>query len=288
MRTWVDFSAPCRLCGEGKDTLSHLAECNVIISMFSALLLSKENPPGPKLIYLGLHKDNTPLAGWNAVLHTLLWKFILIAFTRIDTCGEKPDASAIRRSVLYRSAVRLEAYAHRVQAQQVHAASQHKPRQQQPPARKGPMDFNYGGLLDTSMEGPTKHNRATKWMKAPARPRMAETLKRPKKPVTKWKVKACSAVAPVAKFDEMGRLILARRWHGEYRQHLKMYLDTPCAQHPLLNAQPDRVDNHREYEEVPGTKKQEWMDSEESKYMRIRSECAKIARNVKKELTHPT
>ena len=95
-------------------------------------------------------------------------------------------------------------------------------------------------------------------------------------------------MAPIAKLDEMGRLTLARRWHDEYRQHLRMYLDTPYAKHPLLNAQPDLIDNHREYEEVPGTKKQEWMDSEESKYKRIRSECAKIAKNVKKKLTHPT
>ena len=147
MRTWDDASASCRLCGRGKDRLSHLAECGMIKSIFSSLLLSKENPPGPKLIYLGLHKDNTPLTGWGAVLHTLIWKFILIAFTRVDTCGERPDTDSIARSVLYRSAVRLEAYAHRVRAQRLHAASQFKQQMLLPPERTGPIRFISGGYI---------------------------------------------------------------------------------------------------------------------------------------------
>ena len=135
-------------------------------------------------MYLGLHKDNTPLAGWNAVLHTLTWKFILIAFTRIDTCGEKPDPYKIAQSVLYRSATRLEAYAHRIKAQQIHAASQLKLHMQQPPARTGPIKFTKGGFLDTDAGEHTREpmGRRARWMRVQSRPLMIETLRKPKTP----------------------------------------------------------------------------------------------------------
>lgn len=77
-------------------------------------------------------------------------ELVLIAFARLDTCGEQPETFKIAQSVLYRSAVRFEAYAHRKEAQHLHAASQHKQLTQQLPARTGPIDFIFGELLNTS------------------------------------------------------------------------------------------------------------------------------------------
>ena len=287
MRTWEDASAPCRLCGKGKDTLSHLADCETIKSLFSTLLLSKEDPPGPKLIYLGLHKDNTPLVGWSAVLHALTWKFILIAFTRLDTCGEQPDTYKIAQSVLYRSAVRLEAYAYRVKAQYMHAASQLQRNVRQQPTRAGPIDFVSGGLLSENPRESAKEARNARWRKAPARPLMSETLRKPKITHLKWKRRSCAAVAPIARFDDKSNLIFECNWYEVYRGQMSMYMDTPHVQLPDRKPKRAREQTLMRYEEMQGVNKLEWLGEEESRFKRIRAECEKIARDTRRKLIHP-
>lgn len=88
-RTWNDATAQCRLCGRATDTLSHLAECEIVRSISSAFI-KHEDPQEHKLIYSGLLlQDSSPHQGWSAVLHTVIWNFMLIALTRLDTCGDR-------------------------------------------------------------------------------------------------------------------------------------------------------------------------------------------------------
>lgn len=53
MRTWNNVNTPCRLCGYGRDTLSHSVECELFQSIFSTFI-QHDDAPGPKLIYLVL------------------------------------------------------------------------------------------------------------------------------------------------------------------------------------------------------------------------------------------
>ena len=119
------------------------------------------------------------------MIHTLIWKFVLIAFTRLDTCGERPDTDSIAKSVLYRSAVRLEAYAHRMKAQHLHATSQFKQQMLLPPARTGPIGFISGGYLNEDAGQRMTSIKKARMKKIPARPTMLETLRRPKQEVLK-------------------------------------------------------------------------------------------------------
>ena len=82
-RYWDDRGAACRLCGAGQDRLSHLGYCPKLTQLFSVF----ENPAPPCLIYLGLRSNRQPLTGSDAVLYTTMWKFVLIAYTRVDCEG---------------------------------------------------------------------------------------------------------------------------------------------------------------------------------------------------------
>ena len=67
----------------------------------------------PRLIYLGATAEG-PLPGSLSALHIILWKFIVIAFTRADTANEEFKPESIWRSAIRRFVVRLMAYAERV------------------------------------------------------------------------------------------------------------------------------------------------------------------------------
>ena len=60
------------------------------------------------MIYLGLRKDLTPLTGSDAVLYTVLWKFTLMSYTRVDCENEEFDVGEVIRSTLRRTHVRME------------------------------------------------------------------------------------------------------------------------------------------------------------------------------------
>ena len=123
-RTWKSPHATCRLCGEARDRLSHLADCPCIKHIFG--MLFEDHEITPKFVYLGLTKDNTPLKGWDTVFHVLIWKFVLIAYTRHDLHNEPFDGYCIIERVLHRSAVRFEAYAHQTKMRWIHEQSQGK------------------------------------------------------------------------------------------------------------------------------------------------------------------
>ena len=104
-RYWDDRGAACRLCGAGQDRLSHLGYCPKLTQLFSVF----ENPAPPCLIYLGLRSNRQPLTGSDAVLYTTMWKFVLIAYTRVDCEGEEFDGASILTSAMRRAHTRLEA-----------------------------------------------------------------------------------------------------------------------------------------------------------------------------------
>ena len=65
---------------------------------------------GPRFIYLGLAEDGF-LSGSMSALHVILWKFVLIAFTRVDTEGEEFKPDRVWRQAVRWWEVRLKAYA---------------------------------------------------------------------------------------------------------------------------------------------------------------------------------
>ena len=104
-RTWANPNATCRLCGRGHDRLSHLSECPVVQSLFTPF----EDPPSPQLIYLGLYRNLAPVTGSTAALYTLVWKYALVQFTRVDTEGASFESTEIYEAALRRLATRIEA-----------------------------------------------------------------------------------------------------------------------------------------------------------------------------------
>lgn len=70
-RTWKDPQALCRLCGEGQDSLSHLAECPYVATIFTESFKNYEITPN--LVYLGLKRDNALLKVYGTVSHNLIW-----------------------------------------------------------------------------------------------------------------------------------------------------------------------------------------------------------------------
>ena len=81
MRTWDTKNAPCRLCGGDEDRLSHLGSCSVLQPLFEQF----DQTVTPQLIYLGLTSNLTPLTGLYSALFIVLWKFIMISFTKVVT-----------------------------------------------------------------------------------------------------------------------------------------------------------------------------------------------------------
>ena len=90
----------------GHDRLSHLQDCPILRPLFAIF----EDPPSPQLIYLGLRRDLTPLTGSDAITYTLIWKFALAKYTRVDTEGETFDHVAVFKAAVKRTATRMEAH----------------------------------------------------------------------------------------------------------------------------------------------------------------------------------
>ena len=65
---------------------------------------------GSRFIYLGLTEDGF-LSGSISALHVILWKFALIAFTRVDTEKEEFKPDRVWKQAVRRWEVRLKAYA---------------------------------------------------------------------------------------------------------------------------------------------------------------------------------
>ena len=85
-------SPKCRCCGAADERFSHLHLCDAIYETFD-FFVNYANAhranirPDAGLIMLGLVDRDRTLQGGLSALHVILWKFVLIAFTRVDTEG---------------------------------------------------------------------------------------------------------------------------------------------------------------------------------------------------------
>jgi hypothetical protein len=108
---WPDDECDaCRLCLMVPERFSHLARCYCIKKVFRKLVKLANEFKGevgvltlnPALIYLGVTSSRSVLPGALSVLHCLLWKFVLISYTRVDTEGTEFKPEEIWRASVLR------------------------------------------------------------------------------------------------------------------------------------------------------------------------------------------
>jgi len=107
-------SPQCRCCGAAPERFRHLAQCEQIRECWSYFIafaspFIKGISASPALIYLGLVTNDHPLPGGLSALHILIWKFLLISFTRVDTDGEKFHPRNVWMQALRRFQSKLKA-----------------------------------------------------------------------------------------------------------------------------------------------------------------------------------
>ena len=131
-------SRMCRCCESEPERFSHIGTCTEIrevfklFAAFASTLTGKDIDPTPALVFLGLvpagrgmefgplgqKRDGRgameALSGGLASLHTIMWKFILIAFTKKDIEGTPFEPQEIWLQTLRRLRVRLKSQAERV------------------------------------------------------------------------------------------------------------------------------------------------------------------------------
>ena len=108
-----DKAAPsnrCRCCNNTMETFSHLAVCEKIKEIWSPFLTHFKLEYSQELIFLGQTSPITTLQGGISVLHIILWKFILIAFTQVDLEGTTFNPKQVWKNALWRLQDRLTAY----------------------------------------------------------------------------------------------------------------------------------------------------------------------------------
>ena len=108
----------CRLCGHIPERFSHLAQCPLVRQVFQYLLdhashFVKGLTLDDRFIFLGLTSTG-PLPSSLSALHIILWKFVVIAFTRKDTANEEFKPKRIWRDAIRRFEVRLLAYSEHI------------------------------------------------------------------------------------------------------------------------------------------------------------------------------
>ena len=105
-----DRTAPsqlCRLCGWARERLTHLPECSQVLLTFRPLrvlafeLTGIEARLDARFIYLGLNEEGF-LKGSLSDLHIILWKFVMIAFVKVDVDGAKFKPSLVWKQALSR------------------------------------------------------------------------------------------------------------------------------------------------------------------------------------------
>ena len=80
------------------------------------------------MIYLGMRKDNEPIKGSLALLHKLIWKFILIDFTGASLKGKPIKTRTIWRRALRRLVTRLNAHARAIQRRNIELMARNETR----------------------------------------------------------------------------------------------------------------------------------------------------------------
>jgi len=100
----------CRCCNRYRETLSHLGVCTEFGKVWSRFLALTGIPYSPALIYLGQTSPITVLQGGHSALHLIIWKFLLIVFTQVDTERIKFNPDRVWKNALWRLKDRLIAY----------------------------------------------------------------------------------------------------------------------------------------------------------------------------------
>ena len=106
----------CRLCGKALERFSHLAKCEEVRAVMSEVW-KMSLPLHPSLnlddgfIYLGRIDKTAVLSGALSAIHIIAWKFIVIAFTQVETKGVKFSSSRVWQQAVRRFEGRVDAYA---------------------------------------------------------------------------------------------------------------------------------------------------------------------------------
>ena len=90
-----------------EDVLQVVGHCSILRPLFEGF----DTTVTPQLIYLGLTSNFTPLTGLYSAFFTILWKFIMISFTKVDTDNQPFNTGTIMQSTVRRLITRIEAYA---------------------------------------------------------------------------------------------------------------------------------------------------------------------------------
>ena len=94
---------------------SHIGSCEYIVETFG-LFVSFAQRFYPTielslhLIFLGMRDGTTPLPSALSALRVIMWKFALVAFTRVDTDGAKYNPADVWKGALRRFETRVRRY----------------------------------------------------------------------------------------------------------------------------------------------------------------------------------
>ena len=113
----------CTACGEHNEDWDHFWRCEKFqptwkrfIDLANATDDDEEaHEYSEELIYLGVRKDNKSIKGSLALLHKLIWKFILIDFTGASIEGKQIKTRTIWKRALRRLVTRLNAQARAIE-----------------------------------------------------------------------------------------------------------------------------------------------------------------------------
>jgi len=105
----------CRLCRCAPERFSHIGSCEYITETFGLFVsFAQKFCPAIKLslhlIFLGMRDGVTPLPSALSALRVIVWKFTLIAFTRVDTDGAKYSSADVWKGALRRFETRVRRY----------------------------------------------------------------------------------------------------------------------------------------------------------------------------------
>ena len=104
----------CRLCHRYMDRFSHIGRCWKIRRAFRGLrelasALIGRVQMDDAFVYLGAYQGGV-LTGALSDLHILVWKFVLISFTQVETQGSKFKPNTIWKQAVCRYETRVRAY----------------------------------------------------------------------------------------------------------------------------------------------------------------------------------
>ena len=103
-----DESQACRLCLVEVERFSHIARCWTTHQVFKPLVTLVNQTTDlnigltTALIHLGAVDPRSTLPPGLAALHTMMWKFFLIDYTRVDTDKLTFDPTRIWKAAVYR------------------------------------------------------------------------------------------------------------------------------------------------------------------------------------------